>query len=86
MDNKIDIDFVVIGGIRFVPDKKVIYVDEYTVPAVEQDEPELVYINNKEKLKQRNREYYKANKNKWKKYDETKKQKSKDLLSVIEFY
>tara|TARA_R110001632_G_scaffold26395_4_gene71397 strand:+ start:3903 stop:4163 length:261 start_codon:yes stop_codon:yes gene_type:complete len=86
MDNKIDIDFIVINGVRYIPDKKVIYIDQHTVKPVEKDEPELVYINNKEKQKQRNKQYYQVNKSKWSKYNENKKQKAKDLQTVIEFY
>ena len=86
MDNKIDIDFIVINGVRFVPDKKVIYIYQHTVKPVEKNEPELVYINNKEKQKQRNCAYYKANKAKWSKYNENKKQKAKDMQTILEFY
>ena len=48
-------------------------------------EPVLVY-SRQDKVKERNREYYKKNRDKWKQYNENKKEKQKKMRTVIEFY
>ncbi len=84
MNNKIDIDAVIINGTTYIPCRNVVNVLTEKEPV--KADMEIVYMNKSQKLKQKNREYYLANKHKWKKYDETKKQKAKDMQSVIEFY
>ena len=84
MNNKIDIDFVVINGKTYVPCRNVINVITDKEP--KKDDMEVVYLSKQEQLKKKNREYYQANKAKWKKYDETKKQKQFNEKTVVEFY
>ena len=78
--NNLEIDAVIIGGVTYIPYKKFINVSTQT------DELELVYANKNEKIKLRNKAYYKNNKNKWATYNENKKKKHLNEQTVIEFY
>ena len=75
------LDYVVINGVRYIPDKTTINIDKTTIDITE---PTLVYSDTKQdKVKMRNREYYKKNRDKWKQYNQNKKSK---LKTVIQFY
>ena len=78
--NNLEIDAIVINGMSYIPYRKFINVSTQT------DDLELVYSIKNEKIKLRNKEYYKNNKSKWVLYNENKKKKVKDLLPVVEFY
>ena len=75
----LNIDYLVINGVRYIPDKK-------TINVVTETEPVLKYQNNLEKKRQQNRDYYKRNAHKWKDYYKNKRGKQVDLRTVIEFY
>lgn len=73
MDSKdYSIDYLVINGTTYIPIRNDI-------------ELELVWQDKQSKLKQRNKEYYEKNKQKWTKYNENKKQRELDKRTVIEF-
>ncbi len=74
MDSSKDynIDYLVINGTTYIPIRNDI-------------ELELVWQDKQSKLKQRNKEYYEKNKQKWTKYNESKKQRELDKRTVIEF-
>ena len=74
----LNIDYLVINNVRYIPEKK-------TIDVATETEPVLVY-SRQDKVKERNREYYKKNRDKWKQYNENKKEKQKKLRTVIEFY
>tara|TARA_R110001606_G_scaffold11299_1_gene48753 strand:- start:3510 stop:3752 length:243 start_codon:yes stop_codon:yes gene_type:complete len=80
MNNELQIDAIVINGMSYIPYKKFINVSTQT------DELELVYSIKNEKIKMRNRQYYKDNKSKWVLYNENKKKKHLNEQTVIEFY
>ena len=75
----LSVDYLVINGVRYIPEEKTILVNRDT-------EPVLVYQNNREKKRQQNRDYYKRNAHKWKEYYQNKRGKQVDLRIVIEFY
>ena len=72
------LDYVVINGVRYIPDKTTINIDKTTIDITE---PTLVYSDTKQdKVKMRNREYYKKNRDKWKQYNQNKKSKLKTVV------
>ena len=80
-----NIESVVINGINYLPEKRYVTI---TTETVKHNLP-LVDLDKYEKLKERNRRYYQKNKDKWIKYNETKRQNDqlmKDLRTVLEFY
>ena len=80
-----NIDCVVINGINYLPERNFITI---TTETVKHNLP-LVDLDKYEQLKERNRRYYQKNKDKWIKYNETKRQNNqlmKDLRTVLEFY
>ena len=80
-----NIDCIVMNGINYLPEKKYVTI---TTETVKHNLP-LVDLDKYEKLKERNRRYYQKNKDKWIKYNETKRQNDqlmKDLRTVLEFY
>ena len=79
MDN-LEIDAVIINGTTYIPCRKTIKVTPRA------DEMELVYVNQHEKTKMRNKKYYMENKQKWALYNENKKKKQINEQTVIEFY
>ena len=83
MDLKIDC--IVVNGTNYIPERKFIEITEETV---KHDLP-LVNLDKVEKQRERNRDYYKKNKAKWVKYNESKKQNNqlmKDLRTVLAFH